>query len=83
MSKIPGLLALVFSVSVALGVSGFETTITREPPLLRDGFVLRGVDGKLSVPDSNGAWHFEIASDVNDYRAVAEAGKNDKNGKTN
>jgi hypothetical protein len=74
MSKIPGLLVLVFSVSVALGVSGFDTTITREPPLLRDGFVLRGVDGKLSGPDSNDTWYFEIASDVNDYRAVVEAG---------
>jgi hypothetical protein len=75
MSEMPGLLVSVFSVSVALGVSGFETTITREPPLLRDGFVLRGVDGNLSGPDSNGAWHFEIASDVNDYRTVVEAGK--------
>lgn len=74
MSKIPGLLVLVFSVRVALGVSGLDTTLTPERPLLRDGFVLRGVDGKLSGPDSNGAWHFEIASDVNDYRAVVEAG---------
>ena len=74
MSKIPGLLVLVFSVRVALGVSGFDTTLTPERPLLRDGFVLRGVDGKLSGPDSNDTWHFEISSDVNDYRAVVEAG---------
>ncbi len=74
MSKIPIFLVLAFSLSVALGVSGFDTTITREPPLLRDGFVLRGVDGKLSGPDGNDTWHFEIASDVNDYRALIEAG---------
>ncbi len=74
MSKIPAFLALAFSVSVALGTSGFDTTLTPEPPLLRDGFVLQGVDGKLSGPDPNGAWHFAIASDVNDYRAVIEAG---------
>ncbi|MHC4625921.1 MAG: hypothetical protein ACYTDV_02975 [Planctomycetota bacterium] len=74
MSKMPTLLVLMSSVSVALGVSGFDTKITRKPPLLRDGFVLRGVDGKLSGPDSKGAWHFEIAADVNDYRAVVEAG---------
>jgi hypothetical protein len=74
MSKIPVLLVLAFSVSVVFGASGFDTTITREPPLLRDGFVLRGVDGKLSGPDSNDAWFFEIASDVNDYRAVLAAG---------
>jgi hypothetical protein len=74
MSKIPAFLVLAFSVSVALGTSGFDTALTPEPPLLRDGFVLRGVDGKLSGPDPNDAWHFEIASDVNDYRAVIEAG---------
>lgn len=74
MSKIPAFLVLAFSVSVALGASRFDTALTREPPLLRDGFVLRGVDGKLSGPDDNGAWHFEIASDANDYRAVIEAG---------
>ncbi len=74
MSKIPTFLVLAFSVSAALGTLGFDTTLTREPPLLRDGFVLRGVDGKLSGPDGNGAWHFELASDVNDYRAVIKAG---------
>ncbi len=74
MSKMRAFLVLAFSVNVALGASRFDTTITREPPLLRDGFVLRGVDGKLSGPDSNDAWHFEIASDANDYRAVIKAG---------
>jgi hypothetical protein len=74
MSKIPAFLVLAFSVSVALGASRFDTTLTPEPPLLRDGFVLRSVDGKLSGPDANDTWHFEIASDVNDYRAVIEAG---------
>lgn len=74
MRKIPAFLVLAFNVSVALGASGFDTALTPEPPLLRDGFVLRGVDGKLSGPDANDAWHFEIASDVNDYRAVIEAG---------
>jgi len=74
MSKVPAFLVLVSSVSVALGVSGFDTTIIREPPLLRDGFVFRGVDGKLSGPDGNDTWHFEIASDVNDYRALIKAG---------
>ncbi len=74
MSKIPVLLVLALSASVVFGASGFDTTITPKPPLLRDGFVLRGVDGRLSGPDSNDAWFFEIASDVNDYRAVLEAG---------
>ncbi|MEA3226127.1 MAG: hypothetical protein U9Q07_09265 [Planctomycetota bacterium] len=74
MSKIPVFLVLAFSASAAFGALGFDAAITLEPPLLRDGFVLRGVDGELSGPDSNDAWFFEIASDVNDYRAVAKAG---------
>lgn len=48
-----------------------------EPPretVLRDGFVLKGVDGKLVGPDSNDVWSFELASDVNDYKAVVKAG---------
>ena len=33
-----------------------------------------GVDGKLIGADSNDVWFFELSEDVNDYRAVAEAG---------
>lgn len=67
----------VLSVSVVWGVSGvsgFDTTLIHEPPLLREGFVLRGVDGQLSGPDSNDVWFFELAADVNDFRDVLEAG---------
>ncbi|MHC4703791.1 MAG: hypothetical protein ACYTFQ_24790 [Planctomycetota bacterium] len=74
MSKISVFVVLAFWASVVSGASGFDAAITREPPLLRDGFVLQGVDGKLHGPDSNDAWFFEIASDVNDYRAVLAAG---------
>ena len=74
MSKIPVLLIVVLSVNVAWGVSGFDTTLIPEPPLLREGFVLRGVDGRLSGPDTNDAWFFELAADVNDFRDVLEAG---------
>jgi hypothetical protein len=63
------ILVLVFSVSAV--VFGAETG--REA-LLREGFILRGVDGKLVGPDSNDVWFFELASDVNDYRAVVKAG---------
>jgi hypothetical protein len=63
------ILFLVFFVSTV--VFGAETA--REA-LLRDGFVLRGVDGKLVGPDSNDVWFFELGSDVNDYRAVVKAG---------
>ncbi|MGD8501153.1 MAG: hypothetical protein PVJ86_10930, partial [Phycisphaerales bacterium] len=54
--------------------SEFGAETTRETPLLREGFVLRGVDGKLVGPDTNDVWFFEFSSDVNDYRAVVKAG---------
>ena len=42
--------------------------------LLKDGFVLRGVDGQLVGPDSNDVCFFELNSDVNDYETVVKAG---------
>lgn len=74
MSKMPVFLILVFFISVVPAASGFGAEIIRETPLLRDGFVLMGVDGKLIGPDSNDVWFFELASDVNDYRTVIKAG---------
>ena len=73
MSKMPVFLILVFFIGVVPAASGFGAQ-TAPQALLRDGFVLRGVDGKLIGPDSNDAWFFEFASDVNDYGAVVEAG---------
>ncbi len=74
MSKTPIFLILVFSAAAASGASGFDTKLIPEPPLLRDGFVLRGVDGRLSGPDANDAWFFELAADVNDFRDVLKTG---------
>lgn len=54
--------------------SGFGPEMAPEPLLLRDGFSLTGVDGKLIGSDSNDVWFFELSEDVNDYRAVAKAG---------
>lgn len=68
------LLILSLLAGAALGASGFDTTIIPEPTLLREGFVLRGADGRLSGPDGNDAWFFELAEDVNDYRSVLKAG---------
>ena len=74
MSKIPVFLILILFMSVVPSASGFEAEIIREMPLLRDGFVMNGVDGNLVGPDSNDVWFFELASDVNDYRTVIKAG---------
>lgn len=53
---------------------GFGAGIIREMPLLRDGFVMNGIDGSLIGPDSNDVWFFKLTSDVNDYRTVIKAG---------
>ncbi|MBN2593302.1 MAG: hypothetical protein JXA81_07325 [Sedimentisphaerales bacterium] len=67
-------LILVFFIGLVPAASGFCAEINPETPLLRDGFVMNGVDGDLVGPDSNDVWFFELSSDVNDYRTVVEAG---------
>jgi hypothetical protein len=68
------LFVLVLFIGVVPAMSGHAAEIIRETPLLRDGFVLMGVDGKLIGPHSNDIWLFELTSDVNDYRTVVKAG---------
>jgi hypothetical protein len=67
-------LILVLLISSDPAAAGFGADIIRKTPLLRDGFVMMGADGKLIGPDSNDVRFFELASDVNDYRAVIKAG---------
>ena len=74
MSKMSILLILVSFISIVPAASEFSAEINRETPLLRDGFVMNGVDGNLIGPDSNDVWFFELTSDVNDYRTVIKAG---------
>ena len=65
---------LVLFIGVVPAALGFGAEKIRETPLLRDGFVMMGVDGKLIGPDSNDVWFFELTTDVNDYRTVIKAG---------
>jgi hypothetical protein len=75
MSRTSVFLILVFFVSVVPASSSeFDAEIISETPLLRDGFVMMGVDGQLIGPDSNDVYFFELISDVNDYRVVVKAG---------
>ena len=67
-------MVVVFFIDVVSATSGFEAEITQKIPLLRDGFVMRGVDGNLVGPDSNDVWFFELTSDVNDNRTIIKAG---------
>ena len=67
--------SLIFVILMgSIAAAGFGPETAPEPLLLRDGFFLSGVDGKLIGSDSNDVWFFELSQDVNDYRAVAKAG---------
>jgi hypothetical protein len=55
-----------------LGTMVSEAVAGREN-LLREGFILRGVDGRLIGSDSNDVWFFELNSDVNDYENTVKA----------
>jgi len=69
----------IFLVLMSFAGSGFastmsETATASQTPLLREGLVLNGTEGRLVGPDSNDVWFLELASDVNDYRVVVKAG---------
>ena len=73
--------SLAFFISVVPIVSGFRSVKPRQM-LLRDGFALTGVDGKLAIHDSNednrefafDRWFFELDSDLSDGRGIVKAG---------
>jgi len=69
MSKKLTILMFVFLT----GAAGFGAEAPRQG-LLRDGFVIRGIDGAVSGPDSNDMWFFEFGSDVSDNIAVVKKG---------
>ena len=86
MSKRLVLLILVFLMSVVPAALGFGAQTARQT-LLRDGFVLRGIDGELTRQDGpapikreskpggcGSGWFFEFNTDVSDYRGRASAG---------
>jgi hypothetical protein len=70
------LLLLIFALlmSFVSPTAGLGAEVTSEKPLLRDGFVMNGVDGNLIRSDSNDVWFFKLTSDVNDSRIVIKAG---------
>jgi hypothetical protein len=74
MSGIRESLIFVILLSGVAAATEFGPETAPESMLLRDGFALAGVDGRLIGSDSNDVWFFELSEDVNDYRAVAKAG---------
>ncbi len=55
-------LALIAPACNAATAAGLK----KKPRLIRDGFVLDGLDGTLTGPDSNDSWSFEFDSDITD-----------------
>lgn len=70
MSKRSTILVLVFFIS---SVSVVGAGMARKH-LLRDGFLLDGVDGRLIVQDSNDRLLFELDLDVSDGKVFVKAG---------
>jgi len=75
------ILLLTLFTSIITSTPGFSAAQSRQT-LLRDGFALTGVDGRLVIHDSNetsrdlasNRWFFEFDSDVNDGRGLVKAG---------
>ena len=73
--------SLAFFISVVPIVSGSRAAKSARM-LLRDGFAVTGVDGRLVIHDSNEAnpkfsfdrWFFELDSDLSDGRGIVKAG---------
>jgi hypothetical protein len=74
MSRTSLLLIFALSMSIVTTASASDAEIISEKSLLRDGFVMNGVDGNLIGPDSDNVWFFKLTSDVNDSRTVIKAG---------
>jgi len=72
---------LALFISAVANTSGFSAE-QKSQMLLRDGFVLTGVDGKSAIHDSNensressfDRWSFEFDSNVSDGRGLIKAG---------
>ena len=74
MNKVSIFLILVSFAGRGFGTTMFENATAAQMPLLQEGLVLNGTEGRLVGPESNDVWFFELASDVNDYRVVVKAG---------
>jgi len=65
---------LVISILAFFMTAAAPDAKTVRQTLLRDGFILWGVDGRLNSSDSNDNWFFEFGSDVSDYRGFIKTG---------
>ena len=66
---------LTIKITVALLAISFTTDVeARRPVILRDGFVLTGIDGNLINSDNDNRWFFEFNSEITDGNGRLKAG---------
>jgi hypothetical protein len=73
MGKRLTILILLFSIGAALAQSSLSPSKPNQR-LLREGFVLKGIDGELSVSDQNDVCFFQLDSDIGDGKAAVVKG---------
>jgi hypothetical protein len=66
---------IIVSALVVAMSYGAAWAANDEPGLLFDGYALNGAEGTLVGPAAEGKWLFELEEDVNDGKAVVQAGK--------
>ncbi len=65
----------IITIVAAAMVCGSAWASDDKPALLFDGYALDGAEGALVGPAAEGKWLFELEKDVNDGKAVVQAGK--------
>ncbi len=67
---------LVLALIAPICNGAMETEFRKKPRPIRDGFVLDGLDGKLTGPDCNDSWSFEFDSDITDeFKGKIDTGR--------
>ena len=61
-------------IAVSVLVFLLSDAVLARTTALRDGFVLSGVDGKLTVAAGNGKYFFQFEEDINDDRVAIKSG---------
>ena len=65
---------LILSLAVSAIFSAVTNAAAEDKGLLRDGFIISGVDGKIEQEKTNGKWFFVFSSDVSDDKGRVGAG---------
>ena len=65
---------LILSLAVSAILYAITNAATEDEGLLRDGFVIAGVDGKVEQEKASGKWFFVLSKDISDDKGRVGAG---------